>query len=134
MGYPLHDVQITLLGVEYREGETNDAAIQYAAAVAFRLAMEKAETLLLEPVMKLEVVTPEAFVGNVSADLNSRRAMIVNTEMRANLVVIDAEAPLAMMFGYSNDVRSLSQGRASYSMEPLRFSEAPARVLKEMLG
>ena len=134
VGYPLHDVQITLLGVEYREGETNDAAIQYAAAVAFRQAMEKAETLLLEPVMKLEVVTPEAFVGNVSADLNSRRAIIVNTEMRANLVVIDAEAPLAMMFGYSNDVRSLSQGRASYSMEPLRFSEAPARVLKEMLG
>ena len=84
--------------------------------------------------MKLEVTTPEGFVGNVSADLNSRRAIIVNTELRANLVVIDAEAPLATMFGYSNDVRSLSQGRASYSMEPLKFSEAPASVLKEMLG
>ena len=134
VGYPLHDLQVTILSAQYREGETTDAAIQYAAAVAFRQALEKAKTVLLEPIMKLEVVTPEGFVGNVSADLNSRRAMIVNTEVRGNLVVIDAEAPLASMFGYSNDVRSLSQGRASYSMEPLRFSEAPARVLKEMLG
>ena len=134
VGYPLHDLQITILGAEYREGETTEAAIQYAAAMVFRQALEKAGTILLEPIMKLEVVTPEGFVGNVSADLNSRRAIIVNTEVRGNLVVIDAEAPLATMFGYSNDVRSLSQGRASYSMEPLKFSEAPARVLKEMLG
>ncbi len=134
VGFPLHDLQVTVLGVDYRDGETTDGAIQYAAAMAFRQALQKAGTLLLEPIMKLEVVTPEGFVGNVSADLNSRRAMIVNTELRNNLVVIDAEAPLAAMFGYSNDVRSLSQGRASYSMEPLRFSEAPARVLEEMLG
>ncbi len=134
VGYPLHDLLVTILGVEYREGETNEAAIQFAAALAFRQALQQAGTLLLEPIMKLEVVTPEGFVGNVSADLNSRRAMIVNTELRNNLVVIEAEAPLATMFGYSNDVRSLSQGRASYSMEPLRFSEAPARVLEEMLG
>ena len=134
VGYPLHDLKVTVLDAEYRDGETTEAAIQHAAALAFRQALEKAGTLLLEPIMKLEVITPEGFVGNVSADLNSRRAMIVNTEVRANLVVIDAEAPLATMFGYSNDVRSLSQGRASYSMEPLRFSEAPARVLKEMLG
>lgn len=134
VGYPLHDIQVTILGAKYRDGETTEGAIQYAAALAFRNALEKAGTLLMEPVMKLEVVTPEGFVGNVSADLNSRRAIIVNTEVRGNLVVIDAEAPLAEMFGYSNEVRSLSQGRASYSMEPLRFSEAPARVLKEMLG
>ena len=134
VGYPLHDLQVTVLSAEYRDGETTEGAIQYAAALAFRQALEKAGTLLLEPIMKLEVVTPEGFVGNVSADLNSRRAIIVNTEVRGNLVVVDAEAPLATMFGYSNDVRSLSQGRASYSMEPLRFSEAPARVLKEMLG
>ncbi|WP_373650133.1 elongation factor G [Schlesneria sp. DSM 10557] len=134
VGYPLHDLQVTILGAQYREGETTEAALQYAAALVFRQALEKAGTILLEPVMKLEVVTPEGFVGNVSADLNSRRAIIVNTEVRGNLVVIDAEAPLATMFGYSNDVRSLSQGRASYSMEPLKFSEAPAKVLKEMLG
>ena len=134
VGYPLHDIKLTVLAVEWREGETTEAALQYAAAMAFRQALEKAGNVLLEPIMKLEVVTPEGFVGNVSADLSSRRAMIVNTELRDNLVVIDAEAPLATMFGYSNDVRSLSQGRASYSMEPLRFDEAPARVLEEMLG
>jgi elongation factor G len=134
VGYPLHDIQITILDAEYRDGETTEAAVQYAASLAFRNALNKAGNLLLEPIMKLEVVTPEGFVGNVSADLNSRRAMIVNTELRNNLVVIEAEAPLATMFGYSNDVRSLSQGRASYSMEPLRFSEAPAKVLEEMLG
>ena len=134
VGYPLHELQVTILSVEYRDGETTEAAIQHAAALAFRQALEKAGTVLLEPIMKLEVTTPEGFVGNVSADLNSRRAIIVNTELRANLVVIDAEAPLATMFGYSNDVRSLSQGRASYSMEPLKFSEAPARVLEEMLA
>lgn len=134
VGYPLHEVQVTILGAKYREGETTEAAIQYAASLAFRQALEEGGTVLLEPIMKLEVVTPEGFVGNVSADLNARRAMIVNTELRNNLVVIEAEAPLATMFGYSNDVRSLSQGRASYSMEPLRFAEAPARVLEEMLG
>lgn len=134
VGFPLHDIKLTVLDVSWREGETTEAAIQYAAAMAFRQALDKAGTVLLEPIMKLEVVTPDGFVGNVSADLNSRRAMIVNTELRNNLVVIDAEAPLATMFGYSNDVRSLSQGRASYSMEPLRYDEAPARVLEEMLG
>lgn len=134
VGYPLHEIQVTILDAKYREGETTEAAVQYAAALAFRQALDMAGTVLLEPIMKLEVVTPEGFVGNVSADLNSRRAMIVNTELRNNLVVIEAEAPLATMFGYSNDVRSLSQGRASYSMEPLRFAEAPARVLEEMLG
>ena len=74
--------------------------------------------------MKLEVVTPEDFVGNVSADLNSRRAIIVNTEPRGNLVALTAEVALSQMFGYSNDVRSLSQGRASFSMEPLRYDTA----------
>jgi len=134
VGFQLHDLKVTIMDVQAREGETTDAAIQFAAAMAFRQALQKAGTVLLEPIMKLEVVTPESFVGNVSADLNARRAIIVNTELRNNLVVIDAEAPLATMFGYSNDVRSLSQGRASYSMEPLRFHEAPAKILEEMLG
>ena len=75
--------------------------------------------------MKLEVVTPSDFVGNISADLNSRRAMIVNTELRGHLVVMIAEAPLSRMFGYSTDVRSLSQGRATFTMEPLRYDVAP---------
>ena len=78
--------------------------------------MKHAGSVLLEPVMNLEVVTPDEFLGNITADLNARRAIIVNTQSRGNLVVVDAEAPLSEMFGYSTQVRSLSQGRASYSM------------------
>jgi elongation factor G len=83
--------------------------------------------------MKLEVVTPDTSLGNITADLNSRRAIIVNNERRNDLVVLEAHAPLAEMFGYSTQIRSLSQGRASYSMEPLRYDAAPPSVLKAML-
>jgi elongation factor G len=96
--------------------------------------LQDAGPVLLEPIMKLEVVTPEEFLGNITSDLNARRAMILNTEMRGSLIVLEAEAPLSAMFGYSTQVRSLSQGRASYSMEPLRFAPAPPDVLREMLG
>lgn len=134
VGYPLMHVQITVLAVQQRQGETNDIAIQAAAAAAIRQALEDAGPVLLEPIMKLEVVTPEDFVGNISGDLNSRRAIIVNTEPRGNLIVLTAEAPLSQMFGYSTQVRSLSQGRASYSMEFLRYDTAPPDVLRDMLG
>ncbi len=134
VGYPLMHVQITVLGVDQRQGETNDVAIQAAAAAAIRQALEDAGPVLLEPIMKLEVVTPEDFLGNISGDLNSRRAIIVNTELRGNLIALAVEAPLSEMFGYSTQVRSLSQGRASYSMEFLRYDAAPPDILREMLG
>ena len=97
-------------------------------------ALSKAEAALLEPIMKLEVVTPADFVGTIQADLNQRHARIVGGEHRGDLTVPTAEAALARMFGYSTHVRSLSQGRASYSMEPLKYDLAPPSVLKEMLG
>ncbi|MBA4032272.1 MAG: elongation factor G [Planctomyces sp.] len=134
VGYPLMNMKLIILGAGFREGETTEVAVRAAASGAVRQVLEKAGVLLLEPVMKLEVVTPSDFVGNVTADLNSRRASILNTGLRANLVVIDAEVPLSEMFGYSTQVRSLSQGRASYSMEPLRFAPAPDSVLRTMLG
>uniref|UniRef100_A0A7C4LN92 Elongation factor G n=1 Tax=Schlesneria paludicola TaxID=360056 RepID=A0A7C4LN92_9PLAN len=134
VGYPLMHVKISVVDVRQRPGETTELALQAATAAAMRAVLREAGTVLLEPIMKLEVVTPEDFLGNITADLNARRAIIVNTEMRGNLVVLDAEAPLSEMFGYSTQVRSLSQGRASYSMEPLRFAPAPPAVLKEMLG
>jgi elongation factor G len=84
--------------------------------------------------MKLEVVTPDEFLGNIHSDLMARRAIIVGTDQRGDLQAIAAEVPLATMFGYSTQVRSLSQGRASYSMEPLKYAEAPPEVLKEMRG
>ena len=134
VGYPLMHVQVTLTGVQQRQGETTDLALQAAASAAVRQALEDAGPVLLEPIMKLEVVTPDDFLGNITGDLNSRRAIIVNTEPRGNLIALEAEAPLAAMFGYSTQVRSLSQGRASYSMEPLRYDAAPPEVLREMLG
>jgi elongation factor G len=124
VGYPLINLKVILKDVEYREGETTEVAIRAASADAVRNALQEGGAVLLEPIMKLEVVAPEDFVGNITGDLNSRRAIIVNTEVRGNLVAITAEVALSQMFGYSNDVRSLSQGRASFSMEPLRYDTA----------
>ena len=125
VGYQLINTKAVALDAEYHEGETTETAIRAAVADAVRQALQKVGTVCLEPIMKLEVVTPSDFVGNISADLNSRRAMIVNTELRGHLVVMIAEAPLSRMFGYSTDVRSLSQGRATFTMEPLRYDVAP---------
>lgn len=86
---------------------------------------------VLEPIMRLEVTTPDDFLGNIQSDLNARRAMIVNSDRRGDLCVLVCEVPLIEMFGYSNQVRSLSQGRASYSMEPSRYEIAPERALDD---
>ena len=125
-------VRFTIVGVDYKEGDANDVVLTAAAAKAVSEGLEKAGCVLLEPVMKLEVVTPEEFIGNVQADLNARRATVVRTENRGRLWVIEAEVALAKMFGYSSQVRGISQGRASYSMEPLNYAEAPPEVLEKM--
>ncbi len=88
--------------------------------------------VILEPIMSLEVVTPEEFLGNVQSDLNSRRAVIMKSDRRGELCVLECEAPLVEMFGYSNQIRSLSQGRASYSMEPNRYEIAPSAAVEQM--
>ncbi len=124
IGYPLINVKAVAVDAHYVEGETTETAIRASVADAVRQALQAVGTTLLEPIMKLEVVTPSDFVGNISADLNARHAIIVNTELRGHLVVIIAEVPLAKMFGYSTAVRSLSQGRASFTMEPLRYDVA----------
>ncbi len=134
LGCPLTHVKFTILDADYSQIETTDVAIQAAAVDAVRKGLQQAGVVLLEPIMKLEVVTPEEFLGNIQSDLLSRKASILNTERLEELHVIEAEVPLARMFGYSTQVRSLSQGRASYSMEPLKYDTAPQEVLKEMLG
>jgi elongation factor G len=134
LGYPLIQVKFTIVAVENSELENAEVAFQAAAIDAVHQGVTAAGDVLLEPIMKLEVVTPDEFLGNVHSDLMSRRAVIVGTEQRGELQAIAAEVPLAQMFGYSTHVRSLSQGRASYSMEPLKYAEAPAEVLKEMMG
>jgi len=134
VGYPLMKLKFTLLQAGYREGETTELALHQAAAKAIREAITEDNLVLLEPIMKLEVVTPEDFLGNIQADLNARRAVIVSSERRGDLCVLQAHVPLSNMFGYSTQVRSLSQGRASYSMEPLKYDEAPPEVLQAMIG
>ena len=134
VGYPLSGVKLTVKSVDYVPGATSETALSAASARAVRDCLEEKDCVLLEPKMKLEVVTPGEFLGNIQADLQSRRAMITGTEPRGDLTVVDAEVALAKMFGYSTQVRSLSQGRASYSMELLKYDAAPAEVLAEMLG
>ncbi|MCL4111567.1 UNVERIFIED_CONTAM: hypothetical protein GTU68_033507 [Idotea baltica] len=134
VGYPLMNIKVTALSADYRPEETTDVALQTAASEAVRNGLDEAGIELLEPIMKVEVVTPDEFQGNIQADLNARRAVIVNSERRGDLCVLEVHASLSRMFGYSTDIRSLSTGRASYSMEPLKYSQAPPEVLKEMFG
>lgn len=133
-GYPLMGLRLTVVDVDYRQGETDEVALNAALDRAFDQAMDADNVVLMEPVMKLEVVCPDEFLGNIQADLQIRHASIVGQEQRGHLTALDAEAPLAKMFGYSTQVRSLSQGRASYSMEPLKYAPAPKDVLEKMLG
>lgn len=132
-GYPLMDIQATLLSAEYREGESNEQAYRFAVAQAVRAALASAGANILEPIMKLEVVTPEDYLGEITSDLGSRRAMIEGMGMRGHLRVIAARVPLREMFGYSTMLRSLSQGRATYSMEPLQYEVAPDEVTRQMM-
>lgn len=127
-------VRFTLVSIDFHEGETTEEALRAATSHAVQNALSEADVALLEPVMKLEVVTPGEFLGNIQADLNTRHARILGSEPRGHLTSMAAEVPLARMFGYSTLVRSLSQGRASYSMEPLKYDLAPPSVLEEMFG
>jgi elongation factor G len=131
-GYPLVDLKVTLTDGAYHDVDSSDLAYRFAASDALRKAVEEAGPVLLEPIMRIEVVTPEDYLGNVTGDLSSRRALIDRTSTRGKLIVIDARAPLEKMFGYSTAVRSLSQGRASYTMEPLEYAPAPDSMLEAL--
>jgi elongation factor G len=134
LGFPLIDVKIVVTDAEYREVESIEPAYRAAAADALRKAIHAAGIVLLEPIMRLEVVVPEEYLGDVIADLNSRRSEITNTHVRGRLRVIEARAPLERMFGYASSVRSVSQGRASYTLEPSTYAPAPDEKLRELIG
>lgn len=129
---PIMGLSLIVTTVNYRDGESNEVAIQAAARDAFQKILRDGKMVILEPIMSLEVVTPEEFLGNVQSDLNSRRAVIMKSDRRGELCVLECEAPLVEMFGYSNQIRSLSQGRASYSMEPNRYEIAPSAAVEQM--
>ena len=132
-GNPIMGLSLTITAVSYHESESNEVAIRMAAAEAFRKVLTEGKMVILEPIMSLEVVTPEDFLGNIQSDLNSRRAIIMKSDRRGDLCVLECEAPLVAMFGYSNQIRSLSQGRASYSMEPCRYEIAPSAAVEQMM-
>jgi len=127
-GYPVVDVKVTLFDGSYHDVDSNENAFKMAASIAFKDGMRKANPVLLEPMMAVEVESPEDFMGNVVGDLSSRRGMIQGMEDVPGFKVIRAEVPLAEMFGYSTALRSATQGRATYSMEFKHYSEAPKNV------
>ncbi|MFH0950913.1 MAG: elongation factor G [bacterium] len=134
-GYPMVDVKATVYDGSYHEVDSSEIAFKMAAIMAFKSAAQKAGTILLEPIMKVEAVTPEEYMGNVVGDLNSKRAQIDEMVDRANKIkVIHAKVPLAEMFGYATTLRSMSQGRASYTMEFLKYAEAPQHVVEKVIG
>ena len=133
-GYPLVDLRVTLVDGQAHDVESTELAFRFAAADAFDKALREAGPVLLEPIMKIEVVTPEEYLGDIMSDLLARRSEITNSFNRGRLRVIEAKAPLESMFGYSTAVRSLSQGRASYSMEPLEYAPGPETKLNQLLG
>jgi elongation factor G len=133
-GYPVVDVKVTLHYGSYHEVDSNENAFKMAASMAFKEGMRRASPVLLEPMMSVEVETPPEFVGNVIGDLSSRRGMIQAQEDVAGTMVIKAEVPLAEMFGYSTQLRSLTQGRATYTMEFKHYHEAPKSVADAIIN
>ncbi|QWA12388.1 elongation factor G [Sodalis ligni] len=132
-GYPVVDVKATLFFGSYHEVDSNENAFRMAAAMAFKDGMRQAQPILLEPMMAVEVETPEDFMGNVMGDLSSRRGMVQGMEDILGSKLIRAEVPLAEMFGYSTTLRSMSQGRATYTMEFKHYSEAPKAVAEQVI-
>jgi elongation factor G len=133
-GFPVVDVKVTLFDGSYHDVDSNENAFKMAASMAFKDGMRKADPVLLEPMMAVEVETPEDYMGDVMGDLSSRRGMIQGMEDTPSGKIIRAEVPLAEMFGYSTVVRSLSQGRASYTMEFKHYSEAPRNVADAIIN
>ncbi|MCX7350741.1 MAG: elongation factor G, partial [Alphaproteobacteria bacterium] len=132
IGFPVVDLKVALIDGAYHEVDSSAIAFEIATRAAMREAFESAGAVLLEPMMKVEVTSPEEFVGSVIGDLNSRRGQIVGTSMRGNANIINALVPLANMFGYINNLRSMSQGRASYTMQFDHYAQVPGAVAEDI--
>jgi elongation factor G len=132
-GYPLVDLKIAIVDGSFHEVDSSELAFKMAGIFALKDACKKANVIILEPVMKVEVTTPDEYQGDIMGDLNRRRGRITGIEAKDTAMVISAEVPLAEMFGYATAIRSLSKGRASYSMEPLRFEPVPSSILEKIL-
>jgi elongation factor G len=132
-GYPLVDIKVELQDGSYHDVDSNEFAFKMAASIGLQAAARKADPVILEPVMKVEVVTPENFFGDIMGDINARRGLVLSTSDRGMAKVVLANVPLAEMFGYATDMRSMTQGRASYSMEPSHYAKVPKAAADEVI-
>ena len=132
-GYNLVDVQVEIVFGSYHEVDSNEMAFKICASMAVKEACQKAKAIILEPIMSVEVSTPESAMGDVIGDVNRRRGRILGQESHKGAVIIDSEVPLSEMFGYSTQLRSISSGRASYSMEPSHFERVPTKIQEEIM-
>ena len=133
-GYPVVDIKARLYDGSYHDVDSSEMAFKIAGSMAFKEATKNAKPVLLEPIMSLEIVTPEEYMGDVIGDLNSRRGRIINIEKRGNVQVIKGQAPLAEMFGYATDLRSKTQGRATYTMQFSHYNEVPKGVSEGIIA
>ena len=133
-GYPVTDIVVTLIDGSYHDVDSSELSFHLAAKAALRDALQKGKSVFLEPVMDIEISAPESFMGSVIGDLNTRRAKIVNLGTRGNQKTARCEVPLAEMFNYVNALRSLTQGRATFSMEPAFYAEVPQYVAEKIIG
>jgi elongation factor G len=133
-GFPIVDVSVSLIDGAYHEVDSSAIAFEIASRMGLREALQKAGSVLLEPIMKVECTTPEEYLGGVIGDLNSRRGQIVGTGQRGNAQIVNAMVPLANMFGYVNTLRSMSQGRASYTMQFDHYEAVPSAVATEVIA
>jgi elongation factor G len=133
-GFPVVDIKVSLIDGSYHDVDSSEMAFKIAGSMAFKNGMAKADPVLLEPIFAVEVTVPEEYMGDVIGDLNSRRGRIEGMEPRGNAQVITARVPLSQMFGYATDVRSMSQGRATYSMQFLRYEEVPKSLAESIIS
>jgi elongation factor G len=133
-GYPVRDIRVTLTDGSYHDVDSNEMAFKIAGSMAFQDACKRADPVLLEPIMKVEVLVPQEFMGDVIGNLNGRRGKIHGMKVRAGSQAIDAAVPLSAMFGYSTDLRSRTQGRATYSMEFDRYEQVPRQIAEEIVA
>jgi elongation factor G len=133
-GYPVVDVKVTLFDGSYHEVDSSEIAFKIAGSMAFKEACSKAKMMLLEPIMSVEIVTPEEYLGDIMGDISARRGKVQGMENRATVQIIRAEVPLANMFGYATDLRSMSQGRATYTMQFSRYMPVPQHIAEELIA
>ena len=133
-GYQVVDIKAKLIDGSFHEVDSSELAFKICGSMAFKEAMAKAGPTLLEPIMKVTVTAPEEYMGDVMGDINARRGQISGTDIRNGAAIINANVPLSTMFGYATDLRSKTQGRANYSMEPSHFVELPKSLQEKLIG